>query len=63
MQQQSTDQHTSAYSTEPAVQDRQSQSAKQPYQQPKLRCYGSVAQLTLGSGGTRRDGRFNNRAS
>jgi hypothetical protein len=36
---------------------------KQPYQQPELRCYGSVTEITLGSGGVRLDGRVNTRKS
>lgn len=36
---------------------------KQAYQQPELRCYGSVTQLTLGTGGVRLDGRTNTRKS
>jgi hypothetical protein len=36
---------------------------KQVYQQPELRCYGSVTQLTLGTGGVRLDGRTNTRKS
>lgn len=36
---------------------------KQPYQQPELRCYGSVTEITLGTGGVRLDGRVNTRKS
>ena len=41
----------------------QASAEKQAYQQPELRCYGSVTQLTLGTGGVRLDGRTNTRKS
>jgi hypothetical protein len=47
---------SSAASTQPGTE-------KQTYQQPELRCYGSVTQLTLGTGGVRLDGRTNTRKS
>jgi hypothetical protein len=63
MQQSQTDlQTTAAASTAPAA-TLQPPAQKQPYQQPELRCYGSVTQLTLGTGGIRLDGRTNTRKS
>ena len=63
MQQPQTDlQHTVPASTA-AADTAQPTVEKQPYQQPELRCYGSVTELTLGTGGIRLDGRTNTRKS
>ncbi|HEX6292769.1 MAG TPA: hypothetical protein VFZ66_26530 [Herpetosiphonaceae bacterium] len=57
MQQPQTDQ------TVPASTPAEQPTEKHPYQPPELRCFGSVTQLTLGTGGIQRDGRANTRKS